>query len=604
MKASLVCIGTAGARIAEAIVYCAFCGALPREDVLRVNVLFPPKHEDAHLRGLYASYGELRAAWQLRPHTGLAPILSLRLGAPAEPLVSLSRTADDRALLQALLPADEISAPSMAASGRAARAAWEQRFAEPDEAMRGIVSDAEEMPVVVLASLAESAGSTGVQALTEHLRGRDVNCVLITGLSRDDSSASARRALTETAFGGRFLALAGLPEDCRSEGDGPHLLHLICVRALDAFLAGEAGSFAFRAPTHLDWRVLDPGGERWGHALDALIRFDTLWSACYAPEALRVLREKSGLRDRMTPWMSEYLFRRGLDGEARDTAIRQISRAAAIAHGGACFLRDLQRSLPFVLRPTAPLREAQRAAEAHYDEVLRTAGQLAMLEHDIRESGMAQVTVIHRHDMQDSEPEIALREREEKRLLLEDQAAEQARLDLLQGGRLRREMLRRHARETRAEAENVRAQAEEADRRIRKAATVAKPEDMPRVDQARARLRRMQRRLADLEGRAARAEHDLALSGSEEARLQPPTAEGARSDSPADELWPAAWLDALCALNQLDPKARARQAQLVLTAWPWPQVPARSAQERVLRETPDGPTPALCLIEAVQRACR
>lgn len=604
MKASLVCIGAAGARIAEAIVYCAFCGALPREDVLRVNVFFPPEHEDAHLRGLYASYADLRSAWQLNPHTGLAPILSLRLGAPAEPLLSMSRSESDRALLQALLPAAEVSAPAMAASAQAARTAWEQRFAEPDEAMQGLLADAAEMPVIVLASIAESVGSAGVQAVCDHLRDRDLSCALITGMTRDDPTDTARRMLDGTAFRTRFLALTGLPEDCRSEGDGPHLLHLVCVRALDAFLSGETGHFAFRAPTHLDWHVLDPDGGRWGFALDSLIRFDTLWSACYAPEALRVLREKTGLRDRMNPWISQYLPRREMTTEARETAERQITRAAAIAQGGACFLRDLQRSLPFVLRPTRPLTEAQRSAEAHYEEVLRVAGQLAMLEHDIRESGMAQVTVIHRHDMKDSESEIALREQEEKRLQLADQAAEQARLDLLQGGRLRREMLRRHALEARATAEDVRAQAEEADRRIRKAATVAKPEDMPKIDQARARLRRMQRRLADLEGRAARAEHDLALAGSEEARRQPPQAEGARSDSPAEVLWPAAWLDALCGLSRMDPKARARQAQLVLNAWPWPHVPARTAQERVLREMPAGPTPALCLIEAVQRACR
>ncbi|MBQ6173884.1 MAG: hypothetical protein IJK28_04610 [Clostridia bacterium] len=604
MNVSLVCIGTAGARIAEALVCCAFCGALPRGDELRVSLLFPPEGAGERLQALYRAYRELRAAWGRTPHTGLEPDLSLRTGAPAEPLLSLSRSEDDRALLQALLPAAEVSAPPMTASARAASAAWEQRLTDPDDALCEVLEDAPETPVMLLASLAESVGNAGVRALAPRLAGRPLGCALITGLSQADPSGPVRRFLAETDLRPRFLALAGLPEDCRSEGDGPHLLHLICLRALDSFLAGETGTFAFRAPTRLNWQVLDPGGESWGRALDSLIRFDALWTGYYAPEALRVLREKSGLRDRMTPWIAQYLPRRGTGASEREVSAVQVERAALIAHTGACFLRDLQRSLPYVLRPTPPLLAARKAAAEHYDEVLRIAGQLALLEHDIRESGMAQVTVIHRHDMQDTDAELALREEEQSRLRLEEELRVQEELDKQQGGRLRREMLRDVASRTRAEAQEVRAQAEEADRRIRKAVTVAKPEDMSRIDQARARLRRMERRLADLEGRADRAAQDLARAVTEEARRQPPLADGVTGDSSAEVLWPAAWLDALCGLDGLDAKARGRQAQLMLTAWPWTRFPAHSAQERVLRENAEGPTSALSLIEAVQRACR
>ena len=55
MRLSLVAIGSAGARIAEGILHCAFCGALRRGDVIRVSLISAPAEDAARLRNLYAA---------------------------------------------------------------------------------------------------------------------------------------------------------------------------------------------------------------------------------------------------------------------------------------------------------------------------------------------------------------------------------------------------------------------------------------------------------------------------------------------------------------------------------------------------------------------
>ena len=102
MKASILAIGTMGARIAEALVHSAFCGAMPREDVLRVTLLYAPEEDVTHLRRLFGAYSDLRSGWGLNRHTGFTPILSLRTGGTGagahvvHALVRLALDADGR----------------------------------------------------------------------------------------------------------------------------------------------------------------------------------------------------------------------------------------------------------------------------------------------------------------------------------------------------------------------------------------------------------------------------------------------------------------------------------------------------------------------------
>lgn len=599
MKASVLALGTAGARIAEALIHSAFCGALPREDVLRITLLYAPEEDVKHVRRLCAAYGNLRSGWGLNRHTGFAPILSFRAGGADLPLNRMAEGSRDAALLHALLPAREAAAPAMSASPRTAAVAWTALLRHPDPLMREILADADAMPTLVCGSLAEPCCAAGSRLLLKELAGRGgAGAVLFTGWTRTDTPAMARRALETGDFPADFLTLLGLPEDCRAAGSAPHLMHLLACRAVDAFLCGWKGTYAYRVPMRLDWTAFDPGGARWGECFDALLRFDALWQAVYAPEARQLLQEERGARGRGAPWVQNCFPVSRLSADARDLAGHQVSCAVLVAHHGAAFLRSVQASLPYVLRPSPYLDEALEQAKAHYDGVLKRAGLLSLLDYDIRQSDMAQVTTIHRHDMADTESETALRQKEGLQEALEEELSVQAALNKPLGTRALRNMLRSFADETAREAADVRAQAEEANRRIGKAAAIARPDEMPKVDQARARLKRMQRRVASLEGKAARAALDRdAVAG----EVPVPRKE---DEVPAEVFWPAGWLDALCTLPRTDPRNRQRQAAAILSTWPWTDRPARFVQDLVARaDLPDAP-PGLRLIEALFRAVR
>ena len=598
MKLSLVAVGNAGAQVAEALLHCAFSGAWTREDVIRVSLLCAPAEQAERLRALYAAYADLRGGWGLAPHTSLAPILSLRVQAMTGTLSALSKTAADADLLRCVIPSGEAVAPAMTASPRAAAVAWACALDHPEGVTAEILSDAETMPTLLCASLAEVCGAAAVEQTGEKLKGKEWGALLLSTLWQGEDEAAVRRFLDGSELKPDFLALAGLPDDCALPPEGPHLAHLLLVRAMEAYAGGTRGEYGCRMPMPLDWHALDPDGPRWGASFDRLMRFDALWQCVIAPEATKLIREGAAPRGRTAPWASAYLSKRIPEGAAREEALRQINRVTDLAHSGAWWLRGMQSSLPFLLRPSFLLSDAGAKVEAHYEQLLRRAGQLALLDHDIRQTGVTPHTTIHRHDMEDTEDETALLQREAVREALQLDLADQAELDARLGGRIRLNSLREIAAREREEADKLRREAVEARKVIDRAAASAKPEDLPKVDQARSRLRRMERRLASLEGRAAQAAADAQAAAAPEKRTQPPAVE-AGLDSPPEVFWPAAWLDMLCGLPSMDPRVRAKQAQAVLSYWPWNNIPARQALDKIPRlEAPEA-APVLRLIDVV-----
>ena len=601
MKLSLVCIGPTGAQTAEALLHCAFCGALPREDVIRVSLLAAGAEDTARVRALYAAYSELRGGWGLSRHTGLAPILTLRTDRLTGTLGELAAP-EDAALLRCVLPSEEMDRPAMQASARAAAVYWACLLDRPEGVLADVLADAREMPTAVCASLADPCGGAAAEQLAPHLSAQPAAALLTSVLVHGDDAAAVRRFLDGSRIRPDFTALVGLPDDCAAQEAGPHLAHLMLVRALDAFLTGGRGEYGFRAPMALDWHALDPDGPRWGAAFDRLLRFDALWQSVFLPDSLHALEDGAMPRGRKSPWLEPYLGR-VRDERARAETARQLRRAGEIAHAGACWLRAMQRSLPFVLRTSTVLNEARDQAGAHYEQVLRRAGQLALLDHDIRLTGMTPHTTIHRHDMEDTEDETALVQREAVRDALQMDIAAQQDFDLREGGRIRLNSLREIAARERGEADALRRQVAEARRVIDRAAAGAGPESLAKIDQARTRLRRMERRLASVEGRARQAAGDAASAAAQDARTRPPQL-NVSLDAPSEVFWPAAWLDMLCGLPRVaEPRARVKQTQTVLGYWPWTATPAKGMADRVAGLTAPEAAPALRLIDVVLHVC-
>ncbi len=604
MKASLLAIGSAGARAAEAVLLSAFSGVLERDDVIRITLLCAPEKEAARLRGLYAAYADLRTGWRLEPHTGLQPILTLRCAPPVPSLAVMAEGRPDLDLLQALFTSEETHTPAMTASPRSAAAAWASLLSAPKGVLAEALEDAVSFPTVICASIAEACGAAGAVQLSKALRARNcpkTGAVLFTGLLRVDDSSLAAETLSK-GFDVDFLNLLGLPQDCRAAVEGPHLLHLLAVRAVDAFLAGACGENCFAlADGTLTWDLFDPEGGRWGRSFSRMLAAGALWCGVYAPESRRCLTAPNPLRDRLNPWYNSFFVRRKLSTEQRNAAVRQIGCAEELLMSGAAFLRAAQASLPYTMRPSPAAEEARSQAAEHYEKVLRLAGQLALIRHDLTISGLADEHTVHRHGMADTEAEAAVREQGVIADALYQAEEEQKTLLKGLGVRMSRTLLRAFAEKAGKEYEDVRSQAEEAARRIDQAAAVASPAEMPRIDQARARLRRMERRVAMLKGKADRAAEDWL--DSRNAPLSVPLAE--EEETTAWVFWPPEWLDRLCSLPASDPRGYQKSAQSLLAEWPWTNAPARSVQESVLRDAgPQDVSAVLALLECLMRAVR
>ena len=608
MKASILAIGAAGARIAEAVLLSAFSGVYVREDVLHVTLLWAGAEETARLQRLFAAYAELRGPWGLEPHHGMHPILTLRAEAESPSLATLAAGTEDRALLQALLSPGEINQPAASSSPRGAEIAWRTLLRQPAGALAEALDEAPETDTLLCLSAAEPAGAGALLPLAEALRDRGCprpGAVILAGLREEEDPGTApdclRRFLDDPSFSG-FAALVGLPADCHSGREGGHLLHLLAARAVAAWLEGASGLNAFALPQgRFDWQAFNPSGARWALGCERLLQAGALWRCTYEPELRRALENPNPVRDRLNPWLNAYL-RRGRPGEEEQArCLRHAASAAALFRAGHRFLEETQASLPHILRSSPALNAAAREAEAHYLEVLRLAGQLALSEHDIRQSGLDEISTVHRGEMEDTEEEATLLDAAQLREDLAQALAEQQTLNLRLGSRLPLAMLARIQEKTAQEYTELLGQTQEAERLINEAAARASAADLPRVDQARARLRRMQRRLARLKGRSDRAAEDLAAC-----RALPPASPPCleADDGDFSPLWPAAWLEAMDALDRAEGKGRARLAQQLLATWPWSGSSPRRIQDAVVRSAPAARvSPALRLLDALLSVC-
>ena len=604
MKASILAVGNAGARIAEALLLSAFSGALVQEDVLHVTLLWAKPEETARLEKLFSAYADLRGPWGLEPHHGMHPILTLRTAHQSPSLATLAAGAEDRALLQALLSPQEINRPASETSPRGAEIAWRILAGQLSGALADALGEAAETDTLLCLSAAEPCGAGALIPLAEAVQARGcprLGAVILAGLETSEDTGAAPSVLRRLPAL-PYTALIGLPADCRSAGDGAHLLHLLAARAASAWLGGASGQHAFALPLgRFDWRVFDPSGNRWALSCDRLLQAGALWRCFYAPDLRRAIENPNPVRDRLNPWLNAYLRKARLSPEEQDRCLRHMESAAAILRDGCRFLMNLQASLPHLLRSSPALAAASRQAEAHYAEVLRLAGQLALAEHDIRESGLDEISTVHRGAMEDTEEEAALLDAAQLREDLDSALAEQRTLNQRLGSRLPLAMLERFRETTSREYSDLLAQTQEADRLIREAASRAAPADLPRVDQARARLRRMQRRLARLAGRDARVAEDI-----DACRALPPASPPCLETDEEDfsPLWPAAWMSAMDAFDRAEGKVRTKMAQQLLATWPWAGSSPRRIQDAVLRAvTAAHVSPALRLLDALLSVC-
>ena len=257
-------------------------------------------------------------------------------------------------------------------------------------------------------------------------------------------------------------------------------------------LQGPEGGF--------DWHAFGPRAAAVRLALGRLCKTAACFPAL-AESAASSLANPRFLRDRMQGWYRAYFVAPRAQAPDRDSTLRELERISALARDCADILREMDSTLPPRWRYAAGIREAYRAADDHYAQLLELAAQASVMRREINEAGFREEQVIHRHGMEETDGEAAIR-----RLQLVEDEVERLRTELPAhwvrlGPRLSASLLRRREKQCRLEAEQLRNEAAEANARIEQAARVAAPEEMYLVETARTKLQRMERRVRMLDAR-------------------------------------------------------------------------------------------------------
>lgn len=525
MEVTLVAVGKTGEKFCETVLFGCGAGVVPAENIHLVVV----GDVDDSLRLAVEQYQTLHQ--QLKDDEGaFSPAVDVvSIPVMETSLQLMAREEEERLLCKCLFNRDEMGksfATNMGDTGPVAALAWTQLLEKADTTP--LASIKLEAPIILTGSLCEAACAAGVNRLRQWLRHRslhaDVSGLFFLPISRMEDAGLAQETLTtfhEEDW--RALTLLGLAEDCRDERENAfHLVHWMGVNALVHQMQGEmGGKTACVMADRLDYQDFGSDAAVWKIAYEGALRTGTALINHFAPTVLDKLESPHGFFDRMG-WYGTYY--RGIEEHQRETEAAWMRTAVAF-YGRFCqHMAEVCEGMPAPMRWAGGLEEAKQQAVDHYELVLELAGQAALLQHDVELGGMAQETFVHRYQHTEFAGEETIRQLEEMREQMEACAAEQEELDLVIGGRAQRTLLLDKIRICHEEAEALRATAEEAKRRIEKAAEIATPEEMPRVETARAKLTRLMRRLAVLDGRTARAEQDYQRSCGEKIRTRIPQA--------------------------------------------------------------------------------
>ncbi|MBQ9307870.1 MAG: hypothetical protein IJ229_08095, partial [Clostridia bacterium] len=435
-------------------------------------------------------------------------------------------TREDKLLLATLFSSERTLRRSVVSSMETAQTAWADLLRDPESKVRQVLGELDEETCVLLsASVVEPLGASGAGQLIGALRetGARTGAVLTLPMhtqERTDLAGSALREIDQIGTEGLdALYLFGLPTDARTPGEG--IEELVLLRCMEHFLSGGSGMYSFSSALESpDWSFFGDRQEAYRAALLDMLHTAMLLMLRYGPEALERLSSPGALG--MRGWFGRYFpdIRRHPEmGEEESRFLTSLLHLMRF-HTAWCYL--VTGSLPLPLRVQAQITETMESAGAFYDTLLEEAGRLTLLSHDLNASGITEEETVHRFSMADTEGEKARKRLAEQAAKVKGMAEEMEKYTEILGGRFTLILLEKKTEEAMAEAQQLKAQSDEAEKRIREAAEKASSEEMPKVDAARSRLNNLKRHLAFLQGKAAYATRDLTAARLEENRARAP----------------------------------------------------------------------------------
>lgn len=390
-----------------------------------------------------------------------------------------------------------------------------------------------EVRVTVAGSLCGGAGAAGIPALLRYIHDRtggkaQLAAVVTTATSDEEDASSAREALDalarEECCG--TVCVLGLPRASRvsAPGDYARLTDWLAVYCMDVLLHRPTwlrGVFTVQAEQGaLSWSIFGRAEERYRRAWGRLVKAAAAWTGVIGPVVEKRLERPNFLRDSLFGWYARY-FRRArgshqlLLEDAR--SVSRLMRVVLLWLGGVC------RTLPEDMKSARALGEAWAEGSDAYDQLTALVSHLGVLDDDAQRNDLYEDTLVHRRrDDGETESEQAMRRIDAVKMEIARRSAEQERLNRRMGGPAVMRMLQDALERAEADCREQREKYAEANRRIDHAESIAAPEDMYRITDARTRLQRMERHQVQLDARAERIREDLAAAEAAQVRFDKP----------------------------------------------------------------------------------
>ncbi|MBQ2953616.1 MAG: hypothetical protein IJE07_08680 [Clostridia bacterium] len=610
MKRFVLFVGGGGARAAEALLVAACAGVL-RADMLQVLLADTDHHglrSAELLRAKYADYARMQAALQQQTaEAETAPFRTMvnfaswpeKLPGGATTLAAWTADAEADALLCQAFFGQEAAQQDLRGGFQGNRALGQTVFAgllhsaaqDPQDVLARMIArmneaiDAgEEVRVVLCGSVTGGTGAAGLPLLARHVQqqtaGRArIGAVLLAATGDHEDPAKARETLAD--FAGEkacsAVCVLGLPRSSCSDApaDCAHLTDWLAVYSMDVLLhrpAWPEGVFTVQTDAGaLKWDIFGKAAARYRLAYGRLMKAAAAWNHVVAPMVERRLRHPFILRDGLFGWYAHF-FRRAMG--QRSECLEDVARLSRLMRVVLIWLGGLMQTLPPEMTHWDVLGPRQEEAQAYYSELVDLVGQLTMLDEESQQAEAFEENRVYRHrDDEQGEAQAALRRMDAVRREIDSRREAQERHSRIIGGAATIRLLQHAMADAQQDRQALQQRYEEAVRRIDHAESIAAPQDMYRITDARTKLERMAKHQRMLEAREAFVQEDVDAAGQDEARYAKPEITGAGAGN--------GLFDARLTRRLLLEERRVRPAE-VEKAWPDMVHPADG---RTLKET-------------------
>ncbi len=536
MKRVIFLFGGSGGRMAEALVLTACAGILPEEE-LHI-VLCDPQTDGAHgtaqLRQELTDYQRL---WASRTYVNddAAPFraeITLRtwcdpLPMNAKCLRDWTRDNDqNRLLCQALFSSDtadldlrqgfhdhpELARIAFAALLNECRTDGDDAMSREIAEISKALEDGEEVRVALAGSLCGGTGAAGLESVSSFLKERfgmhplfRMGAALLLPCAEDESPLRARQSLARIAQQHLLdtVCLIGLPQSAQASGGGdlPRLTDWLGAYCLDMMLHRPtwlSGTFTIQSLSgKADWSLFGKAADRYRTGFGALVKGALLWQRKLLPELHKQLTKDNALRSGLSGWYPHFF--RGATEDLEDVRADAdaIDRLTAVTLR---WIAGVVRSLPLDLRYASSLEAVRAESAAHYNELIKRAGELAVLHFDAERSGINEDEGIQRTAAVDPDLEAFRKRVSQLEQEIRNEESVQLTYNRQMGGQAALQMVLDALKQ--AESENTRLLHDHAEalRRIEQAEAIVKPSERFRIDDARTKLVRFERHQRMVEG--------------------------------------------------------------------------------------------------------